>query len=220
MAIIVGIEWNQLQKNETNTPVTRIETIPQSTPDPIVESSYFPGSDELERDARKFHNCYSDDRGPDIPIGLPPSDSENENYLKELVIVFARSLATPQINNIINISDDSESGPGNKSDDSEIITTYTRNPEESHIYRFNMAILQCKQLTLGFAQNNHTWDQIQCPCSSSMEGWMRTYGCEINVTTLVRCDNRNYTPQGYLEHVKSKNPSSYHHYFIEKYLTK
>ena len=99
--------WHRVEsiaENETATPITRTETIPQSTPDPINGSFYFPGFDELERDARNFHNCYSDDRGPDIRIGLSPSDSVNEKYLKELAISSARSLAIPRINNITSIA--------------------------------------------------------------------------------------------------------------------
>ena len=85
--------WHRVEsiaENETATSITRTETIPQLTPDPIIESDYFPGFDELEHDAGTFHNCYSDGRGPDIPIGLSPSNPENENYLKELAISSAR----------------------------------------------------------------------------------------------------------------------------------
>ena len=206
---------DSIAENEPVTPVTRIETIPQSTPVPIIESSYFPEFLELESDSQKFHICYNDGTGPNFLIGLSPSDSISENYMKELAIGVGRSYPTNRINNIINISDDSESGSGNESDDSDIITTYTPNPEESHLYRFSVAILQCKQLTFGFAQANQTWDKIRCPCSSSMIGWMRKYHCEVNVNTLERCDNSNYTPQGYLDHVKSKSASSYHHFFMK-----
>jgi len=93
------VKYNE--ENGTPLPPSHRETISQTTLLPIIESNYKPGFEELERDARKFHRCYSDGRGPQLTIGLSPSNSEHTYYLKEIVIGTAHSLATLQLENII-----------------------------------------------------------------------------------------------------------------------
>lgn len=73
---------------------------------------------------------------------------------------------------------------------------------------------------MGFVKKNQFWYKICWPCSKLMEGWMKTYKCEINENTIEWFPNTNFTPQDYMVHVRSKSCNSYHHYMIEQYLTK
>jgi len=132
-----------------------------------------------------------------MPLRLSVSDSPNEQYLKVKAIGFARSLAALRLTNTIEIPDDSDSGTESDSNNDDI-TVVTTSPEESHLYRSSQFLLQCKPLTMGFLQENQSWDKMFCSCSKSMEGWMSTYDCVINTNGLERCPNTSFTPSSYM----------------------
>ena len=213
-----------MQQTEAETysraPLVTTSITTQSIIVPLVESNYMPQMLELERDARNYHKSFPSRTGPQLALGLSVSNSVAEKYQKELAVVIARNLAIRRLpSNLIIIPDDSESDPSNETDEvTELTATHTTNQEESHLYKFSEAVKRCQQVTLAFVQENQTWDQIKCPCSSSMVDWMRDNRCVIDTHSTERCQGTTFTPQGFLDHCVEHSSTSYHHYFIMKYL--
>lgn len=139
------------------------------------------------------------------------------NITWKMGVCCVRSLVSVRLQDIISIPDHSENRTESGSDKIIVVTT---NPEERYLYRFSQFLLQCKPLTLGFAQENQSWDEICCMCSKSMEGWMKAYNCSININDLERCLNINFTPRTCMDYVNRKLCSSYHHYLIQQYWIK
>lgn len=70
--------------------IEEINDSPPSTSKPIIESSYYPGVGQTMANANIFYKCYSDGRGPMVPIDIIISDSPTKQYLKERAVSFAR----------------------------------------------------------------------------------------------------------------------------------
>lgn len=77
-------------------------TIPQSTPKPMLEISFYPGMEQTEIGARKFQLYYSDGRGPTLPIDVSISDSSDDFFFERKInrlCVFISHIKTTDYHN-------------------------------------------------------------------------------------------------------------------------
>lgn len=70
---------------------------------PIIKSSFNPGVIQTIVDAKIFYKCYTDGRGPRLPLGVTLSNSLFSQRGEETDIFLARCLATKQLQNPIQL---------------------------------------------------------------------------------------------------------------------